>query len=531
MPPLDHYVEAFGGSAAVLLNRPAPSGREIYSDLNAPMVSRMSEVRDDAERLVWRLRFTPYSRRGYMEAKARLKDGGDAADAHTLKEQGFNGKPSWNAKVNPMSDDRGKVSSNRQGVAADADTVVEQAMMSSQQAGWRANKASGKMAADAIATRHGVGAEGQDGEDALTTCEQSMQGLTAARGSRSKKIDGDAVGSITAVSAGRRHGVGADEFAVRDQSVNGEGGWKVSVNSDAVRTARPQTSSTRQGVAADIQETLEQGCAGKEAEGWVANIDGEAARPAKPQRAAKRQGVAADAQEVTASSVYGAGGWGATINADAQPGGKMTYEANRVGVSALDGGMKVKAQANRLGVNADAEDVAVATGASMWGTQNGFGKAVDGEKRESVAITNASRQGVDVQQMHAHGVFGKAGYFGTAIDPNTNPQSVSESNRQGVPHSGKGVIAPPGWDTQPAGYVIPIDGQEGIEILLSYPPTKCETICDESGTIYDLFRAAREYPRTLINAGVEGVRSVADAIARFRRRFWAANTDSSTTAR
>lgn len=360
MPPLDHYVEPFGGSAAVLLNRPPAAGREIYSDMNAPMVSLLSEVRDDAERLVWRLRFTPYSRRGYMEAKARLKGGADAAiaherglngklgwsrsalamrvdgnprispadtsairqvvaaDAQSLREQGFNSKDGWNAKINPVSEGRSKVSSNRQGVAVDADTVVEQAMMSSQNGGWRSNRTP-KPQANPIAARHGVGAE--------------------------------------------------------------------------------------------------------------------------------------------------------------------------------------------------AADVAVTTGASMCGTQNGFGKAVDGGKRESVAVANASRQGVDVQQMHAHGVFGKPGYFGTVIDPNTHPQSVSESNRQGVPHSKDNVVLPPGWNAQPAGYVIPIDGRDGIEILLSYPPTKCETVCDESGLIYDLFYAARERPRALLLAGVESVQSVADAIA------------------
>lgn len=63
MPERRCYVEVFGGSAAVLFNKP-PSEVEVYNDVNAHLVSLMRVLRDKdkAEELQRRLILTPYAR-------------------------------------------------------------------------------------------------------------------------------------------------------------------------------------------------------------------------------------------------------------------------------------------------------------------------------------------------------------------------------------------------------------------------------------------------------------------------------------
>mgnify|MGYP001093960044 CR=1 FL=1 len=63
LPPHDTYIEPFGGSAAVLLQK-ARSRVEIYNDLDGEIVNLFRVVRDDVsrERLVDALESTPYSR-------------------------------------------------------------------------------------------------------------------------------------------------------------------------------------------------------------------------------------------------------------------------------------------------------------------------------------------------------------------------------------------------------------------------------------------------------------------------------------
>ena len=93
LPPLTHFADLFGGSAAILLNRPRAAGREIYADLSQGMAALMSELRDNPKPLIWRLRFTLHARELYDEAKARIKARESSrADAELIHGGGFFGR-------------------------------------------------------------------------------------------------------------------------------------------------------------------------------------------------------------------------------------------------------------------------------------------------------------------------------------------------------------------------------------------------------------------------------------------------------
>lgn len=61
LPPAHHYCEPFGGSAAVLLNRP-PSPVETYNDLDGEVVNFFRVLRDQTEDLIKAIALTPFSR-------------------------------------------------------------------------------------------------------------------------------------------------------------------------------------------------------------------------------------------------------------------------------------------------------------------------------------------------------------------------------------------------------------------------------------------------------------------------------------
>lgn len=67
--PHQHYCEPFGGSAAVLLNKP-PANIETYNDLDSEVVNFFRVLRDLELRdsLIWAIRFTPYSREEFRRA-------------------------------------------------------------------------------------------------------------------------------------------------------------------------------------------------------------------------------------------------------------------------------------------------------------------------------------------------------------------------------------------------------------------------------------------------------------------------------
>ncbi len=62
-----HYCEPFGGSAAVLLNKP-PSPVETYNDLDGDLVTFFRVLRDEPEALIEKLLLTPFSREEFQRA-------------------------------------------------------------------------------------------------------------------------------------------------------------------------------------------------------------------------------------------------------------------------------------------------------------------------------------------------------------------------------------------------------------------------------------------------------------------------------
>jgi len=67
LPSCHHYCEPFGGSAAVLLNRP-PSPVETYNDLDGEVVNFFRVLRDEKERLIEAIGLTPFSREEFALA-------------------------------------------------------------------------------------------------------------------------------------------------------------------------------------------------------------------------------------------------------------------------------------------------------------------------------------------------------------------------------------------------------------------------------------------------------------------------------
>jgi len=67
LPECHHYCEPFGGSAAVLLNRP-PSPVETYNDLDGEICNFFRVLREQKEALVEAIGLTPFSREEFAIA-------------------------------------------------------------------------------------------------------------------------------------------------------------------------------------------------------------------------------------------------------------------------------------------------------------------------------------------------------------------------------------------------------------------------------------------------------------------------------
>ena len=73
VPDGRHYCEPFGGSGAVLINRP-PSLVETYNDLDGEVVNFFRVLRDQRDDLISAIAFTPFSREEFFLAIAAQND-------------------------------------------------------------------------------------------------------------------------------------------------------------------------------------------------------------------------------------------------------------------------------------------------------------------------------------------------------------------------------------------------------------------------------------------------------------------------
>jgi len=82
LPPCHHYCEPFGGSGAVLLNRP-PSPVETFNDIDGEVTNFFRVLRDHPEQLIRSLLFTPFSREEF--SRACDDNGGERGDVERAR--------------------------------------------------------------------------------------------------------------------------------------------------------------------------------------------------------------------------------------------------------------------------------------------------------------------------------------------------------------------------------------------------------------------------------------------------------------
>ncbi|GAB3041262.1 DNA adenine methylase [Natronobiforma cellulositropha] len=74
LPKTEQYVEPFGGSAAVLINR-EPSPVETYNDIDGDVVNFFKVLRENRDELLEKISLTPFSREELANAVEKKSDG------------------------------------------------------------------------------------------------------------------------------------------------------------------------------------------------------------------------------------------------------------------------------------------------------------------------------------------------------------------------------------------------------------------------------------------------------------------------
>lgn len=74
LPPHESYVEVFGGSAPVLLNKPRATCAEVYNDLDGLWFNSLTVARDRGTDLANLIAATPYSREEFERARLSLRE-------------------------------------------------------------------------------------------------------------------------------------------------------------------------------------------------------------------------------------------------------------------------------------------------------------------------------------------------------------------------------------------------------------------------------------------------------------------------
>lgn len=73
LPACDHFIDLFGGSGSVILNR-EPSPIETFNDLNSEIVNFFRVLRTHSDQLITQLTFTPYAREEFYQAWEPAED-------------------------------------------------------------------------------------------------------------------------------------------------------------------------------------------------------------------------------------------------------------------------------------------------------------------------------------------------------------------------------------------------------------------------------------------------------------------------
>lgn len=93
LPESTSYVEVFGGSAVVLINK-KPSQIETYNDLNSTVVNFFKVLREFPNELLTAIYLTPYSKEEYFNCYKNINEGNDIERARRFfvsVNQSFNG--------------------------------------------------------------------------------------------------------------------------------------------------------------------------------------------------------------------------------------------------------------------------------------------------------------------------------------------------------------------------------------------------------------------------------------------------------
>jgi DNA adenine methylase len=85
-PAHQTYVEPLGGSAAVLLQKPA-AAMEVYNDIEDDLVNFFRVLRDDPDALIHRLQLTPWARAEYQQSWQPSSDPVEAARRFFVRSQ------------------------------------------------------------------------------------------------------------------------------------------------------------------------------------------------------------------------------------------------------------------------------------------------------------------------------------------------------------------------------------------------------------------------------------------------------------
>lgn len=133
MPKHELYVEPMGGSAAVLLSKPRTKW-EVFNDIDEELCNFMMQVRDNYDKLAWKIIRTPFSHMLFRQWREEFKQHGQPSDPieraarwFFCQEASFRGKwgGGWFAHVGAgqyrsHSERLEEISKRLQGVAIDS---------------------------------------------------------------------------------------------------------------------------------------------------------------------------------------------------------------------------------------------------------------------------------------------------------------------------------------------------------------------------------------------------------------------------